>query len=763
MEHKTYEVINCPLKPINGVFHLQQDGSFVHEGGGFLLNASENGCWEIWMIPITTRSIAHCITISASHSPVGQSWLYFSTYNDRNDYIQSSRMCLRVYNDDADDLPPGNDNLNNEDERATKPEQDVSSLTPPLETVDPALRDQVESREEQTVASEEPSGTSDTESEDNSTTNKGSTVEVTIETSTKPSPQIVSTETLSEQVPPSLSRSNSAALQAATSDMHDAAVVLPNDLDAASAALADSAAEESEMDVCPPRNATCSETEAVATLSSTDNALVSQTEPPLTVDNPPSYTEPLVPPELTRTIISATVTDKEKEKEKASSNNQHYGRQLLPVPPVLSAEQLPHYTKAIPHMNPGDLASNWTAEDHYSWTGSRTTKYINQVTHEVRTEKPMALQYHPTVCSFNLKTINRQPVEVFAPAQCIQELGGHPIKACYDTHWDRISPYWSSTVAAYEHEILNLRTYIKSLHVRQEFTSHREVEANNIIDRLEKKLEETQESEKIAQHRADTMMARSGKSYIKRDWQQTNLESTFPAGDDFRGQFSNALINFETFVCDAVNCLEDAGHPDNAAEVFVQAMKSIHEVTNSCVRELLQGKQKLLSDTFGVEVDFEDFPPDVDSVGKLFWYSTQQVQIIATIAALTESDVGAIMARMNPLVLHIHSLMLVAIEAKTIDDSADSLRIPKLVRFMLRVHAVALLSDPRCYLEPVPGTHIPYKPHEHTEILSPGVMRHGRIRENDEVEVVMCGLYFDHPSKPGAKPVIPTLVRRLLK
>ena len=148
MEHKTYEVINCPLVPINGVFHLQQDGSFVHEGGGFLLYASDNGCWEIWMIPVTTRCIARCITISASHFPVGQRWVYFSTLNDRNGYIPSSRMCLRV--------------CNNKGERTTTSEQKASAPNPPRELGTHPSEDRSQRREEHTGMNKEPSRTSDT-------------------------------------------------------------------------------------------------------------------------------------------------------------------------------------------------------------------------------------------------------------------------------------------------------------------------------------------------------------------------------------------------------------------------------------------------------------------------------------------------------------------------------------------------------------------------------------------------------------------------
>jgi hypothetical protein len=72
---------------------------------------------------------------------------------------------------------------------------------------------------------------------------------------------------------------------------------------------------------------------------------------------------------------------------------------------------------------------------------------------------------------------------------------------------------------------------------------------------------------------------------------------------------------------------------------------------------------------------------------------------------------------------------------------------------------VTTLSDPRCYLHPAPGQTEYYRESSQTEILSPGAKKHGRIQENDVVEVVLPGLYFDAPGG-NAKPTLPPLVRR---
>jgi hypothetical protein len=78
------------------------------------------------------------------------------------------------------------------------------------------------------------------------------------------------------------------------------------------------------------------------------------------------------------------------------------------------------------------------------------------------------------------------------------------------------------------------------------------------------------------------------------------------------------------------------------------------------------------------------------------------------------------------------------------------------VHHLLLLQVVTTLCDPRCNLHNAPGTRVQYKEVHCVEILRPGTMRHGRIKEGDQV----CGLYFDAPSAT-TKQTYPCLVRRL--
>jgi hypothetical protein len=138
------------------------------------------------------------------------------------------------------------------------------------------------------------------------------------------------------------------------------------------------------------------------------------------------------------------------------------------------------------------------------------------------------------------------------------------------------------------------------------------------------------------------------------------------------------------------------------------------------------------------------------------------VQFPAEIAALTEEDIMAMTDRMDTWVTDLYNQMMKAAEDGDIDNGEQNLRVPHIVRHFLRLHTIALLSDPCCYLYPAPGASTFYREGHCVEILSPGTKKYGRIKEGDVVEVVLCGLYFENPKRGDPKPVIPSLVRRLV-
>lgn len=198
---------------------------------------------------------------------------------------------------------------------------------------------------------------------------------------------------------------------------------------------------------------------------------------------------------------------------------------------------------------------------------------------------------------------------------------------------------------------------------------------------------------------------------------------------DVKIEFVAAFQNLDPFSNDAVNCLEDIGHDDNAADLFVMdVMGPLYRFTQKYVNDRVAAKTLCLQD----------------------------------IESLDAGAIDIILQSFGPTAINLHTEMLEAAAQNRIDAGPQNLRLPGLVRVMLKLHALAALSEPRCYLQPAPGIRQSYRDGYHAEVLSPGSKRHGRIQENDLVEVVLCGLYYEAPANANAKPIVPSMVRRLL-
>jgi hypothetical protein len=233
------------------------------------------------------------------------------------------------------------------------------------------------------------------------------------------------------------------------------------------------------------------------------------------------------------------------------------------------------------------------------------------------------------------------------------------------------------------------------------------------------------------------MISRVGKSHIKRDWQQTKIDSSFPAGEDLRSMFLKDFLDFESFACDAVNCLEDLNIGDPASMLANDILRSIHLDTEKEVKARLDKRRDALRDSFGVKQSPDE--ETEDSIARLFWYHTLQSKMYKEIQ---EIQVGIV--PLGESSTKLHDEMVLAEKENRIEQGESALRLPQLVLLMLKFHTIAALSDPRCYLYPAPGARIPYKESSYTmEVLSPGTKTHGRIQEGDEVEVVFSGLYFE--------------------
>jgi hypothetical protein len=422
--------------------------------------------------------------------------------------------------------------------------------------------------------------------------------------------------------------------------------------------------------------------------------------------------------------------------------------------------QVPPYTRPVPELYSNSFPEDWGKMAVYTSTGFWATPielFENHRTCEKRTTPP--LQTH-NIYSYHIRA-GQQDIKVFAPHQALAELRKTPLqRACLDGTKE-LEEFWTSTVCAYEHKIAGMQHYLRQLPEKEALkyeACKAEMKAEN--EKLQADLAASKEKESFSQKRADNLMTRVGKSHIKRDWQQTQISSDFPAGEDLRNEFQTAFLNFESFACDAINCLEDL-QLENPGEAFVcQVMSSLFEATKEHVKSRLDAKKAQLKQLYGVEVPKDGLAND-DSVPRLFWYQTQQVQFPAEIRAITDEQIFALMQQADQLILVLHQRMLQAAEEGLVDAGEQNLRIPQLVRHLLRLHTITALSDPRCYMFPAPGEKVNYNDTMHSEILSPGVKRYGRIKEGDQVEVVLCGLYFE-PKWANPKPVIPCLVRRVV-
>jgi hypothetical protein len=429
-------------------------------------------------------------------------------------------------------------------------------------------------------------------------------------------------------------------------------------------------------------------------------------------------------------------------------------------PPAPKPVAFPPYTRPVPELNSNSFPEDWGKTAVYTSTGFWATPielFENHRTNEKRTTPP--LQTH-NIYSYHIRA-GQQDIKVFAPHQALVELRKTPLQqACLDGTKE-LEEFWTSTVCAYEHKIAVMQHYLRQLPEKeaQKYEAYKaEMKAEK--EKLQADLAASKEKEAFSQKRADNLMTRVGKSHIKRDWQQTQIGSDFPAGEDLRNEFQTAFLNFESFACDAINCLEDL-QLENPGEAFVrQVMSSLFEATKEHVKSRLDAKKAQLKQLYGVEVPKDGLAND-DSVPRLFWYQTQQVQFPAEIRAITDQQIFALMEQADQLIPVLHQRMLQAADEGLVDAGEQNLRIPQLVRHLLRLHTITALSDPRCYMFPSPGEKVDYNDTMHSEILSPGVKRYGRIKEGDQVEVVLCGLYFE-PERANPKPVIPCLVRRVV-
>jgi len=133
-------------------------------------------------------------------------------------------------------------------------------------------------------------------------------------------------------------------------------------------------------------------------------------------------------------------------------------------------------------------------------------------------------------------------------------------------------------------------------------------------------------------------------------------------------------------------------------------------------------------------------------------------------------------------ILTLHEKMIVLAKEQHIVYNLQSkdtkeLTFPTLLQFLLLFHVICVLSDPPCYLHPIPGETIPFQDNSAKEICkdvgfsstasssnSAAKNRNSttdRLKRGDNVLVLFPALYFDDPTKTTDSPLQQCLVKRL--
>lgn len=255
-----------------------------------------------------------------------------------------------------------------------------------------------------------------------------------------------------------------------------------------------------------------------------------------------------------------------------------------------------------------------------------------------------------------------------------------------------------------------------------------------------------------AEGRIGVMVSRTGSGHIRRNASQ-KLDNGFPNGEDMVAQFSSGTISMDMLLICAVDCLEllqDARVDSNntVKSLIYDVMRPFHQKCQEWVVNRVNEKLDLMAATLGAPLtkmgsSTPEPPNERKTPAGLFWLSSQQVQLPAEVAALTEKQLLDIVEQSGEMVGKLHWKLVEQDKTNELyygrEDQKNTFL--TLARFLLQFMVIAELSDPRCSVGPVPGTAQPFNQDHHREVLS-STRSHGRIQEGDEVVVIFPGLIF---------------------
>jgi hypothetical protein len=356
-------------------------------------------------------------------------------------------------------------------------------------------------------------------------------------------------------------------------------------------------------------------------------------------------------------------------------------------------------------------------------------------------------------------------VEVYAPS--LRELSDAKTNRASMRGWPAAEKYWGRAVddleAAMEKRLRDLDRWQRA----EENNAAERATVEGTLRKMTAELEATRRADELAALRLRNLTTKQGAAHVRRDSPLEESKTDFPCGDVLLGVYRSAWSPFDAFACDVVDALAEYDPRVDVAKAFVHnVMLPVFQATQAYVEGTILRKQERMVQMFGPAAQFTR--RDSDDVAWQFFLFTQQLKMPAEIVALNDAAVQALIQETDAssgersapksVVGLAQELLQEGVNAGRF---ARGLTVQQVVRHFLRLHTYAMLSDPRCYLHPAPGTRLAFSEKHCIEVLSPGVKRYGRIKEGDQVEVVLCGLYFDDPRAADARPKVPVMVRRL--
>jgi hypothetical protein len=356
-------------------------------------------------------------------------------------------------------------------------------------------------------------------------------------------------------------------------------------------------------------------------------------------------------------------------------------------------------------------------------------------------------------------------VEVYAPS--LRELSDAKTNRVSVRGWPAAEKYWGRAVddlqAAMEKRLRDLDRWQRA----EENNAAERATVDGTLRKMTAELEATRRADELAALRLRNLTTKQGAAHVRRDSPPEESKTDFPCGDVLLGVYRSAWSPFDAFACDVVDALAEYDPRVDVAKAFVHnVILPVFQATQAYVEGTILRKQERMVQLFGPAAQFTR--RDSDDVAWQFFLFTQQLKMPAEIVALNDAAVQALIQETDAssgersapksVVGLAQELLQEGVNAGRF---ARGLTVQQVVRHFLRLHTYAMLSDPRCYLHPAPGTRLAFSEKHCIEVLSPGVKRYGRIKEGDQVEVVLCGLYFDDPRAADARPKVPVMVRRL--